>query len=62
MREIGAIAKVVLAATTPAAPGPDGKPQKAKYVTEPRAAEAARARVAELLRSFPLYPQLGDDL
>jgi glycine hydroxymethyltransferase len=61
MREIAAITKTVLAATRPAA-GADGQASKAKYTVEAAAAEAARARVGELLRSFPLYPQLGDDL
>ncbi len=58
MREIAAIAKLVLAATRPA-DGPDGKPHRAKYVIDPAVSQAAQARVLELLKSYPLYPELG---
>ncbi len=61
MAEIASIAKLVLAATK-AANAPNGAPSKAKYAVEASAAETARARVAELLRAFPLYPELGEDL
>jgi len=61
MREIAATARMVLAATKPGA-GTDGQPSKAKYVTDAKTVDAARTRVGDLLRSFPLYPQLGDDL
>lgn len=61
MREIAAIAKSVLAATRPAL-GTDGKGSKAKYLLDTGAAGAARERVTALLRPFPLYPELGDDL
>jgi glycine/serine hydroxymethyltransferase len=60
MKEIAAIAKNVLAATKPA-PGPDGKPHRAKFETDAKASEAANSRVLELLKSYPLYPELGDD-
>ena len=60
MKEIAAIAKNVLAATRPAA-GPDGKPHRAKFETDATVSQAAQARVLDLLKSFPLYPELGDD-
>jgi len=59
MREIAAIAKSVLAATRPAA-GPDGKPHRAKYVIDRAISETAQARVLDLLKSYPLYPELGE--
>jgi glycine hydroxymethyltransferase len=58
MREIAAIAKSVLAATR-AADGPDGKPHRAKYVIDPAIATEAQTRVLDLLKSYPLYPELG---
>jgi glycine hydroxymethyltransferase len=58
MREIASIAKSVLAATRPA-DGPDGKPHKAKYVIDASVSQKAQARVLELLKSYPLYPELG---
>jgi glycine hydroxymethyltransferase len=61
MREIAAIAKSVLAATKPL-DNPDGKPNKARFQTDARVCEAAQARVLELLRSYPLYPELGAEL
>ena len=60
MKEIAAIAKTVLAATK-AAPGPDGKPHKAKFETDAKVSEAAQARVLDLLKAFPLYPEIGND-
>jgi glycine hydroxymethyltransferase len=60
MKEIAAIAKTVLAATK-AAPGPDGKPHRAKFETDAKVSEAANTRVLDLLKSFPLYPELGED-
>jgi glycine hydroxymethyltransferase len=59
MREIAAIAKTVLAATR-AADGPDGKPHRAKYVVDSTVSQTAQARVLDLLKSFPLYPELGE--
>jgi glycine hydroxymethyltransferase len=59
MREIATVAKSVLAATQPATTT-QGKPSQAKYVLDGTVGESARMRVAELLRSFPLYPELGE--
>jgi glycine hydroxymethyltransferase len=59
MREIASIAKSVLAATRPA-DGPDGKPHRAKYVIDRAISEAAQTRVLALLKSYPLYPELGE--
>lgn len=59
MREIASIAKSVLGATR-AADGPDGKPHRAKYLIDDAVATAAQARVLELLKSYPLYPELGE--
>jgi len=61
MKEIAAIAKSVLAVTRPA-DGPDGKPNRAKFVTDAAVSQAAQARVLELLKTYPLYPELGEDL
>jgi glycine hydroxymethyltransferase len=60
MREIAAIAKLVLAATKPTVT-PQGTPSQAKFTVEPSAAEAARSRIAAMLARFPLYPELGND-
>lgn len=59
MREIASIAKSVLGATRPA-DGPDGKPHRAKYIVDEAVASSAQSRVLNLLRSYPLYPELGD--
>lgn len=59
MREIASIAKSVLAVTRPA-DGPDGKPHRAKFVVDESVAKAAQTRVLELLKSYPLYPELGE--
>ena len=61
MKEIAAIAKSVLQATEPVN-GPDGKPNRAKFKTDDAVSQSAQARVLELLKSFPLYPELGDDV
>jgi glycine hydroxymethyltransferase len=61
MREIASIAKSVLAATRPVN-NPDGKPNKAKFSVDAAVSEAAQARVLDLLKAYPLYPELGDDL
>jgi glycine hydroxymethyltransferase len=61
MKEIAAIAKNVLAATRPVS-GPDGKVNRAKFQTDEAVVQAARSRVLELLKSYPLYPELGDDI
>jgi glycine hydroxymethyltransferase len=61
MVEIARVIKKVLAATRPTVMQKGeqaGAPSKARFRTEPSAAEAARSRVHDLLRSFPLYPEL----
>jgi hypothetical protein len=50
--------KSVLSATKPA-DGPDGKPHRAKFTTDANVGAAAQKRVLELLKSYPLYPELG---
>jgi glycine hydroxymethyltransferase len=59
MQEIATILHSVLAATR-AAGKKDGQPSQVKFESEPKAVEAARARVADLLARHPLYP--GIDL
>ena len=56
MREIGAIIATVLAATKPTA-AKDG-PSKAKYTIDAAVKSEALKRVAALLESFPVYPEL----
>ncbi len=58
MKEIAAIARLVLAATKPSVTA-KGEPSKAKYDIDAGSAGQARERVASLLRRFPLYPELG---
>jgi glycine hydroxymethyltransferase len=55
MQEIADIVHRVLAATKPA-DKKDGQPSQVKFETEPKALASARARVAELIGRFPLYP------
>jgi glycine hydroxymethyltransferase len=55
MQEIADIVHVVLGATR-AAGKKDGQPSQVKFETEPKALATARARVAELIGRFPLYP------
>ncbi len=65
MKEIAAILKLVLANTKPEtiASGENaGKASKAKYATDPKAAQEARSRVKVLLDRFPVYPQLDLEL
>ncbi|HVJ21964.1 MAG TPA: glycine hydroxymethyltransferase [Polyangiaceae bacterium] len=59
MREIAAIAKLVLAGTK-ATVTAKGEPSKAKYETATASAGQARERVTALLKRFPLYPELGE--
>ena len=59
MKEIAAIAKSVLAATRPVN-GSDGKPNRAKFEIDDNVRQSAQARVLELLKSYPLYPELGE--
>jgi glycine hydroxymethyltransferase len=55
MQEIAGILQSVLAATK-AAGKKDGQPSLVKYEVEPKVLAAARARVADLLARYPLYP------
>lgn len=57
MREIGKIVHSVLAATKPAAKK-DGTPSLVNFETPSRVLEAARAKVGELLKAHPLYPEI----
>ena len=57
MREIAAILHGVLAATK-AGTKKDGDPSLVQFATEPRAVDAAKARVADLLARHPLYPEI----
>jgi glycine hydroxymethyltransferase len=59
MKEIAAIARLVLAGTKPSVTA-KGEPSKAKYEIDAGSAAQARERVASLLRRFPLYPELGE--
>jgi len=61
MKQIAAILKLVLSNTKPEtiSTGENaGKPSKAKYVIDNKAAGEARAMVKALLDKFPVYPQL----
>ncbi|MDR0305485.1 MAG: glycine hydroxymethyltransferase [Chitinispirillales bacterium] len=65
MKEIAAILKLVLLNTKPetiASGNNAGKPSKAKYVIDQRAASDASAMVKSLLDKFPVYPQLDLEL
>jgi glycine hydroxymethyltransferase len=54
--EIADVAVEVLRATVPVSV--NGKPSKAKYDTEAKAVQEARARVAALCDKFPVYPEI----
>ena len=61
MKEIAGIIKTVLAGTKASVVSKGekkGEVSKAKYEVAPVAADEARGRVAELLKPFPLYPEL----
>jgi glycine hydroxymethyltransferase len=61
MEEIAAVITEVLRATTPAAIASgrrSGQPSQVHPVLEPTVAEAARARISDLLGRYPLYPEL----
>jgi glycine hydroxymethyltransferase len=60
MREIASLIKEVLGAAKATTTTQD-KTSQAKYELSPVTRDRARARLAELLASFPLYPELGDD-
>jgi glycine hydroxymethyltransferase len=57
MDEIADLMVTVFEATQPAA-GADGSASKAKYALPDGLAEKIRARAADLLSGFPLYPTL----
>ncbi|HEU4541561.1 MAG TPA: glycine hydroxymethyltransferase [Jiangellaceae bacterium] len=57
MDEVAELMVTVFEATQPAA-GADGSPSKAKYSLPDGLAEKIRARAAELLAGFPLYPNI----
>jgi glycine hydroxymethyltransferase len=59
MREIASIVKDVLAATEPTLTTQGGKSQ-AKYELNAGVQARAKARVQELLKGYPLYPELGE--
>jgi glycine hydroxymethyltransferase len=61
MREIASIIKSVLAHTQPTITA-NGKKSLAKYEIAPQIRDAARQRVLDLLRHYPLYPELDLDL
>ncbi|MQA26480.1 MAG: glycine hydroxymethyltransferase [Micromonosporaceae bacterium] len=55
MDEVARLIHTVLAETKPA-PGPDGKPSKARYALEDKVASDVARQASELLANFPLYP------
>jgi glycine hydroxymethyltransferase len=57
MDEVADLMVTVFEATTPMA-GPDGGPSKAKYAMPDGLAEKVKARAADLLTGFPLYPTI----
>ena len=54
--EIADVAVEVLRAT--AAVSVNGKPSKAKYETEAKVVQEARARITALCDKFPVYPEI----
>ena len=54
--EIADVAVEVLRATTPVSV--NGKPGKAKFETEAKVVQEARARIAALCDKFPVYPEI----
>lgn len=62
MRVLASIIANILRHTTAVASEAGGLPGRAKSHTEPKVLERARAQVAELLRHFPLYPEIPYDL
>jgi glycine hydroxymethyltransferase len=59
MREIAKVVKAVLSNVKPATAA-NGKPSPAKYELEDSLKTSTKARVTDLLKSFPLYPELGE--
>ena len=60
MKEIAAIVKQVLSATKPSAAAAGTKAARAKFDLDDKVASGAQARVLDLLKQFPLYPELGE--
>ena len=61
MRAIARILKLVIAniSAAPILSGPNaGKPSKIKYEIAPGVLEEARAQIQDLLRRFPVYPEI----
>ncbi len=61
MKEIASIMVDLLKAAKPEIVAKTGAPSRAKAFVEPAALEAARERVGDLLKAFPLYPELFID-
>lgn len=61
MKEIGAIIYELLKEAKPAMDEKTGHPSKAKAHVPPAAMHRAQARVADVLKDFPLYPELVID-
>lgn len=59
MREIASIATELLKQAEPALDEKTGAPSKAKAKVPPAVLQRAQQRVADLLRHFPLYPELA---
>jgi glycine hydroxymethyltransferase len=57
LTEIADVIATVLAAVEPGN-SPDGSPSKAKFTLDESVAAEARSRTADLLRDFPLYPEI----
>lgn len=58
MKEIADIILSVLSHTKPAPNPKTGQPSKASHTTSPEILEAAQKRVTNLLKRFPLYPEI----
>lgn len=58
MEEIGAIIISILSNSKPGISEKTGKPTKAQVVVNEQIAQQARARVLELLKKYPLYPEI----
>ena len=58
MEEIAAIIELVLTHTKPKINATTGQESKAAFEIAPEALKQARRRTAELLKNFPLYPEL----
>jgi glycine hydroxymethyltransferase len=61
MRRIAEILALLLKHTKPAINQKTGQPSLAQVEIEPKALEKAKAQVHELLKGFPLYPEIGID-